>query len=344
MPFVTFVIPSYRRHDALEATLDAVLAVDHPPERLSIVVVDDADDPATRMVVNARRGGSQDVRYVRHRNGGVAGARNLGAAEASEGLLIFVDDDIIVEPDHVRRHLAARAETAASLINGHWEFPPRMKRELHSTPFGRFRMDVEDWVRARIPKTTIDETRAFVATATACNLSIDVADFRALGGFDERFPYAGCEDQELSLRAQVRGMTMVYDRSIRLLHNDRRLGLLEFCERQRRGAITAVVLAAKHPEIARQRPMIVENAPNSSWRRPRRALKRGVKRVLASSPGLLASRGAIAVLEKVAPRSRLLRRAYWMMTGLFIFAGVREGFARLNEADRHLLLKVIKLA
>ena len=65
MPFVTFVIPTYRRHEALEATLDAVLAVDHPAESLSIVVVDDAGDPATRMIVNARRGGSQDVRYVR---------------------------------------------------------------------------------------------------------------------------------------------------------------------------------------------------------------------------------------------------------------------------------------
>ena len=177
-----------------------------------------------------------------------------------------------------------------------------MKQELRSTPFGRFRMDVEDWVRARIPKTAIDGARAFVPTATACNLSIDVADFRALGGFDERFPYAGCEDQELSLRAQLRGMTMVYDRSIRLLHNDRRVGLLEFCERQRRGAITAVVLAAKHPEIARQRPMIVENAPNWSLHRPRRALKRAIKRTLSTRPGLVAAGETIAILERLAPQ------------------------------------------
>jgi len=135
MPFVTFVIPSYRRPEALQATLDAVLAVDHPPDRVRIVVVDDADDPATQMIVNSRRGGAWDVRYLRHRNGGVAGARNLGAAAASEGLLIFVDDDIIVEPDHVRRHLAARAETTGSIINGHWEFPSQMKQELRSSPF-----------------------------------------------------------------------------------------------------------------------------------------------------------------------------------------------------------------
>jgi GT2 family glycosyltransferase len=344
MPFVTFVIPSYRRPEALQATLDAVLAVDHPPDRVRIVVVDDADDPATQMIVNSRRGGAWDVRYLRHRNGGVAGARNLGAAAASEGLLIFVDDDIIVEFDHVRRYLAARAETTGSIINGHWEFPSQMKQELRSSPFGRFRMDVEDWVRARIPRTAIDGARAFVPTATACNMSIDVADFRALGGFDERFPYAGCEDQELSLRAQLRGMTMVYDRSIRLLHNDRRVGLLEFCERQRRGAVTAVVLAAKHPEIACARPMIVENAPNSSWRRPRRAVKRALKRALSTHLGLVVYRGAIVALEHVAPRSRSLRRAYWTMTGLFIFAGIRDGFARLGEGDRSVLLDRLRRA
>jgi GT2 family glycosyltransferase len=344
VPFVTFVIPSYRRPRALEATLDAVLAVDHPPERLRIVVVDDADDPSTRAIVAARDGRAKDIRYLMHHERGVAGARNLGARQASEGLLIFLDDDIIVEPDHVRRHLAARAETTGLLINGHWKFPSHMRRELENTPFGRFRMDVEDWVRARIPKTPIDGVRAFVPTATACNLSIEVADFRTLGGFDERFPYAGCEDQELSLRADLLGMAMVYDRSIRLLHNDRRVDLVEFCERQRRGAITAVVLAAKHPEIAAERPMIVENAPNSSRRRPRRAVKRALKRALSTRLGLVVFRGMIVVLEHVAPRSRLLRRAYWTMTGLFIFAGIRDGFARLCESDRRVLFDGIRRA
>jgi hypothetical protein len=129
-----------------------------------------------------------------------------------------------------------------------------------------------------------------------------------------------------------------------LLHNDRRVGLLEFCERQRRGAVTAVVLAAKHPEIACARPMIVENAPNSSWRRPRRAVKRALKRALSTHLGLVVYRGAIVALEHVAPRSRPLRRAYWTMTGLFIFAGIRDGFARLGEGDRSVLLDRLRRA
>jgi hypothetical protein len=39
-----------------------------------------------------------------------------------------------------------------------------------------------------------------------------------------------------------------------------------------------------------------------------------------------------------------LRRAYWTMTGLFIFAGIRDGFARLGEGDRSVLLDRLRRA
>jgi GT2 family glycosyltransferase len=343
-PFVTFVIPTYRRPDVLAITLDAVLAVHHPAERLRVVVVDDADSAETAAVVRARSGREVDVRYLPRRHGGAAGARNLGAREAGEGLIIFVDDDIVVTTDHVASHLRARQATGAALVNGEWEFPAAMQAELSATAFGRFRLAVERWVKDGIPKASLDPVRAVVPTVTACNLSVTVADFEALGGFDETFPHAGAEDQELSLRAEQRGYRMVYDRSIRLLHNDGRMDLRGFCERQRRGAVTTVVLAGKHPETAGSRAVVAENAPGPWPRRPRAAAKRLAKALLATRAGTEIALGAIAVLGRLAPNGRLLGRLYWMMTGVYIYAGVREGFDLVAPDTRARLLAEIARA
>ncbi len=322
-------------------TLDAVLAVDYPLDHLRVVVVDDGESAETEATVRARQDTAIDLRYVPRQHGGVAGARNLGANQAEEGLIIFVDDDIIVERDHVRAHLLAREETGAEMINGEWEFVPSMQAELVKTAFGRFRLAVEQWVKDRIPKTALDPVRASVGDVTACNLSVSVADFNKLGGFDETFPHAGCEDQDLSLRAISEGYNLVYDRSIRLEHNDRRLDIRDFCERQRRGALTAVVLASKHPGLARANLMLRENAPGPWPHQPGAVLKRLIKSLLATSPGLRIAHAGLRSLERVAPEARVLGRLYWMMTGVYIFAGVRDGFAAASPERRLRLLQEI---
>lgn len=341
-PFVTFVIPTFQRPDALGVTLDAVLAVEHPPDRYQVVVVDDGDSAATEAVVaGRRRDGGPRVEYRRGGRGGAARARNIGAAEAADGLIIFVDDDIVIAPDHVARHLAAREATGAAFVNGEWDFPPAMRADLAASAFGRFRLSVERWVKEGIPKEPLDPVRSVVRTVTACNLSMTAADFAALGGFDEAFPHAGAEDQELSLRAEQLGYRMTYDRSIRLLHNDGRMDLRGFCERQRRGAITTAMLAGKHPGQVGTRPVVTENAPGAWPKQPRAALKRLMKSLLATRPGTGLALAAISVLERVMPRSRLLGRLYWAMTGVYIYAGMREGFALLEPETRATLLDTI---
>jgi GT2 family glycosyltransferase len=322
---VSFVIPTFRRPDALATTLAAVARTDFPRDQLEVIVVDDDANTDTRAVVE--RAGEQlpGIRYLSQQNRGAARARNLGAGEAQGDVLVFLDDDIVVEPEHVQRHLAALGDFERALVNGHWEFSPDVAAQLESTPFGRFRIGVERWVKDGIAKTPLDDGRLAPETVTAANLSLERELFWRLGGFDETFPFAGYEDQEFSHRATQAGCQLVYDPAIRLLHNDRRVTLRQFCARQERGAMTAVLMAAKHPAEYGRRPLITENSPLARDDPPRVALKKIAKRVLSVRPILAAVHAALDLLERVRPNSSLLRRGYWGMCGLYIYRGVRRG-------------------
>ena len=224
--------------------------------------------------------------YLNHEGRGVAAARNHGARQARGELLIFLDDDIIVEPSHIRDHLATRDSYGDCIVNGHWEFSPELMERLRETPFGRFRIWVEDWVKKGIGKTPLDGACVEPEAVTACNLGIRRELFWDIGGFDEEFPFAGCEDQEFSYRAAQAGCRFVYNRDIRLLHNDRRLTLAQFGARQERGAMTAVFLAAKHPDEYADRPLITANSPISRRDPPTVAVKKSLKAVLSRRPML----------------------------------------------------------
>src|SRR5207302_1833392 len=88
--------------------------------------------------------------YYKEENRGVASARNQGAALARGEVLIFIDDDILVQPTLIAHHLETVAQFGDCLVNRHWEFAPSVANELQTTPFGRYRIEVERWVKCSL--------------------------------------------------------------------------------------------------------------------------------------------------------------------------------------------------
>jgi hypothetical protein len=109
------------------------------PDGLSweIVLVDNASTDATSSVVATHRG-DLPIRYVMEPQQGLAHARNRGVAEASGEILLFTDDDVLVEPGWLTEHVkAARAHPEALAFGGPiepWfeaEPPEWISRHLH---------------------------------------------------------------------------------------------------------------------------------------------------------------------------------------------------------------------
>lgn len=92
---VSVVMLTYRRPDLLARALASLEATWPAPGEGEVVVVDNADDPASAAVVEGRAAaGVLPIRRILGHNSGCAGGRNLGAAAASGDYLFFFDDDV----------------------------------------------------------------------------------------------------------------------------------------------------------------------------------------------------------------------------------------------------------
>jgi len=198
----TVIIPTFNRSDVLQRTLARLGLVEHPPERWEVVIVDDGSTDDTEAVA-ARWIESQRfaARILRQANAGPASARNRGAAAARGRFLLFIDNDIAVPADFVRRHCEALAAQPRSLVGGRVVHSER----LRLTPFGRYRDSVWEQFHRSHPSDRISETTG----VTGQNLSIAAADFRSLGGFDEQLPGV-LADVDLCLKMRQAGLLIVY--------------------------------------------------------------------------------------------------------------------------------------
>jgi GT2 family glycosyltransferase len=239
-------------------------------------------------------------------------------------LLLFCDDDIIVEPDHLRRHIHTRAEHGDALVNGEHRFSPETLAALGSTPFGRYRIELEHGFNSQLEGAPLGGDCVQPALLSACNLAVRRELFWDLGGFDEAFPFAGAEDQDLSLRATDAGCRLIRNRAIRILHNDPTVTFRQFCTREERSAQTAAVLARKFPVRAAELTRFAENGPITRQDSGALAARKLAKAWLSRPLALAAAHRLIDILERHELRESLLRRLYRGAIGLHIFRGYRE--------------------
>ena len=322
LELVSFVVPTFRRAEKLASTLDSILAVDHSAHRMEVVVVDDAGgDPATGLVVDGRRARSPQVQLVCQHRVSVAAARNRGAHEAHGEIIIFCDDDVLVASGHLHRHIETQRLHGPCLVSGVSEFTPSVLAALEATSFGRYRLVLEQNFEAEADAAGLGQDRFEARLLSARNLAVRRDVFWGLGGFDESFPFAGAEDQDLSLRARAAGLRLIRDHRVRVLNDEPTATLRDFCTREERSAQSFTVLVSKFPSQA-SRPLFAENA-GSPGDPPRLVAKRAVKTVLTRKPVLTGLHGVVSILEHLPVREKGMHRIYAGLVGLHIYRGVR---------------------
>jgi glycosyltransferase involved in cell wall biosynthesis len=319
----SIVVPTYRRPDALSLTLDALLRMEWPADEFEIIVVDDGSDVVTEQTVAERSRGPVRVTYIGQPNSGPARARNHGAELAEGDVLVFCDDDIIVEPDHLTLQAETRGRYPDSLVNGVITFSSQAVEAFARTSFGRYRLELDRRWLAEADGAPLEDGYFTGKLLTAANLAIPRSLFRELGGFDEAFPYPGAEDQALSLAAREAGLELIRNHAIRILHNDQTLSFRQFCAREEKSAHTVVVLARLFPDEA-ERPLYRMNARISRSDSPAVILKKLGKAALAGQWSLAAIHCLVDAVERVRLRQAWMERIYSAVVGLHIFRGVRK--------------------
>lgn len=312
----TIIIPTFERKDVLLRTLEAISEqnYDGPWE---VVVVDDGSRDGTSEAVTGWIAGRDRFRYVRQENSGPARARNRGAAEASGRVLVFIDNDILVEKDFLARHLRALNSHPGTWIVGRIVSLPELKK----TAFGRFRIAMTEEFQG-------SQNERELESMTAANLSLPAADFRSLGGFDEQFEIASCEDADLALRARAAGIRLRYMPDIVGTHLDWADTLERFCERQRLYSISDVVLFRKHGEASPRAALVRDNAPAPYRAAGTGGLRRGVRSFLSRDRPRRILGSLTTIADRSMPDTAALHALYRLAIGAAIYRGVQEGFAQ----------------
>jgi glycosyltransferase involved in cell wall biosynthesis len=112
-PTLSVILCTKDRPGELRVVLQCLAGQTRPPDE--IVVVDGSGDDRTRRVVE-EKSLATPVRYRHVAPARLTRQRNVGLRVASGELLLFVDDDVVLEPDYVEEVEAAFRRDAAGLI------------------------------------------------------------------------------------------------------------------------------------------------------------------------------------------------------------------------------------
>jgi glycosyltransferase involved in cell wall biosynthesis len=116
-PFFSVIICTFNRAHLLPRALDSVLA--QTESSWEVIVVDDGSSDHTFDVVRPYLQRAPNIRYMAHRNRGLAISRNVGIAAAIGDYVTFLDSDDWYQSDHLTSRRALLAQNpGVELLHG----------------------------------------------------------------------------------------------------------------------------------------------------------------------------------------------------------------------------------
>ncbi len=227
---ISVVIPVHNGRKTIRRCLDALMASDGgPPE---VVVVDDASTDETAALVR-----QYPVRLHRLEvNSGPAIARNRGAELARGPILFFLDADVEVRPDTVRRVAEIfRNDPGLSALIGSYDNDPA-ERDF----FSQFR----NLLHHAVHQYGREEAETFWSGCGA----VRKAEFQSVKGFSESFERPSIEDIELGARMITAGQRihLVKDLQVKHLKRWSLAGIIRTDVRDRAIPWTLLILSGYH--------------------------------------------------------------------------------------------------
>jgi mycofactocin system glycosyltransferase len=215
---VSVIVPVRNRPDEIKACLASLSALDYPPEKLEIIVVDDASTDETVSVVE-RYPAVRLLRMYQHRQASYC--RNRAAELAKGEILAFIDSDCLADPNWLKELVPAFWDTSLGALGG-WVDAAWEEKSLDRYEKVKSSLKIGSWF-----KRSSDRERFFYVPT--CNFLVRRAAFIDLGGFRETL-HVG-EDVDFCWRLQDAGYAMEYRPYGRVAHKHRN-HLFAFCFRR----------------------------------------------------------------------------------------------------------------
>jgi GT2 family glycosyltransferase len=220
-PFISVVIPTYGREEPLRDTLKDVLKQNYP--NFEVLVVDQTPEhqPETQAYLNELSAAGK-IQFYQVTWASLPGARNYAIRRAKGDVILFLDDDVQLEPEFLNSHarnyvdrpeigaLAGRVFDRMKLADSGGnlkieDLPP----EAMDPGIAWYYIDLVHTVKPQR-----------VLTVRGCNMSFRRELFTKHGlTFDERFRGSAVrEESDFCLRIRQTGYQIWYDPEASLIH------------------------------------------------------------------------------------------------------------------------------
>ncbi len=213
LPFLSVIIPTYKRGKCLLNTLQNLLVQDYPS--FEIIVADQTEHYDSELwcrLVKLQK--DVKITYLRLAQPSVTKAKNIAIAKAQGELILILDDDLSFGPDLLASHARRYQQVGVDGVGGRIVEHTVPKKHLFSASFGQFNFVGE-------PNTDSTGVTQFtkVAVTPGGNLSFSKQVWERIGGFDENFvANALNEDSDFCLRMVRVGYKLWFDPVISVSH------------------------------------------------------------------------------------------------------------------------------
>lgn len=228
---VSVIIPTYNKASRLKYMLQGLSNQDLEKDDFEVIIINDGSMDNTEEVVNGFRK-EINIKYIYEENRGQATARNKGIAVAENEVILFLDDDILVGKDLVRRHAEEHEKNRGSVVLGKINLIPASNYETvvevieqygyKNALYNLSEYVCEDWYLDMVEAIY---RKGMLGIAWICftggNSSIEKKDLLKLGGFDTEFYRWGPEDIELGYRCKNAGLSFRYCQELLGYHIDK---------------------------------------------------------------------------------------------------------------------------
>ncbi|MDQ3621011.1 MAG: glycosyltransferase [Verrucomicrobiota bacterium] len=195
VPLFSVIIPTRHRNDVLAECLRRLApgVQTLSASRFEVIVTDDGSAPTAEALIKEH---FQWAGWTLGPRQGPAANRNHGAKQARAAWLVFCDDDCLPEPGLLSAYSEAISNNPEVQV-----FEGRTSAEgAQPHPLARAPINEEG------------------GSLWSCNFAIRRSLYEALGGFDERFPFAAMEDSDLQIRLEKRGERIVFVPAAHVAH------------------------------------------------------------------------------------------------------------------------------
>ena len=197
---ISIMIPARNEEVVIGKTIRTILALDYPPDRLELVIINDGSSDRTAEIISAHAQSDPRIRLVNLPAGesghGKAYALNEGLKHCTHELIAIYDADNTPEPKallHLALHL--QADTKLAAVIGKFRCVNRQRTWL--TRFVNIETIAFQWI-LQAGRYHLSN----VAILPGTNYIIKKAVIEQVGGWDDR---AITEDSELSMRIYQAG-------------------------------------------------------------------------------------------------------------------------------------------